>query len=308
MNIVIQTNRLTKRYGDFVALSELTLDVYPGEIFGYLGPNGAGKTTTIRTLLDLIRPSSGSATIFGLDVRRDSVKINARVGYLPSEMGLYINMTGRQYFRFVERARGVDCMKEAEHLAERLQFDMKRSLEGLSTGNKRKVGLIASLMHKPELLILDEPTSGLDPLMQQIFNELMFEAKAEGRTIFLSSHYLNEVQTLCDRVGILRHGKLEAVNTIDAFTHLNVRRVIIDFAETPPFETFERLAGVSNVQLQGNQLRLQITGDMDELIKLASRHTVHSLRTQEPTLEEVFLQYYGEADHAPQAHPEGVLA
>ncbi|PJF44662.1 MAG: ABC transporter [Phototrophicales bacterium] len=304
----MHTEHLTKQYGDFVALSDLNLDVYRGEIFGYLGPNGAGKTTTIRTLLDLIRPTSGSATILGMDIRRDSVKIHARVGYMPSEMGLYNNMTARQYFRFLARARRISAMDEVERLAKRLDFDLDHSLEGLSTGNKRKVGLIAALMHKPELLILDEPTSGLDPLMQQTFNEMMLEAKSEGCTIFLSSHYLNEVQALCDRVGILRHGKLKAVNTVDELTHLNVRWVIITFDDTPPVESFKKLKNVSNIQVQGNELKFQVAGDMDELVKLAANYTVHAFRTQEPTLEEVFLQFYGNHEAPTTGHTEEVMA
>lgn len=305
MDVVIHTEGLTKRYGDFTALSNLNLEVYRGEIFGYLGPNGAGKTTTIRTLLDLMRPSSGKATILGLHSRIDSVTINARVGYLPSEMGLYHNMTGRQYFQFVARARGLDLIKEAEALAERLNFDLERPLEGLSTGNKRKVGLIAALMHKPDLLILDEPTSGLDPLMQQIFNELMLEAKAEGTTIFLSSHYLNEVQALCDRVGILRHGVLEAVNSVDELTHLNIRWVVVHFAaDAPSPEIFERVAGVSNITTSGNELKLQITGGMDELLKTIAGYEVESLQTQDPTLEEVFLKFYGDADDSSKSQTE----
>lgn len=291
--IVIQTHGLTKHYGDFVALRNLDLTVYAGEIFGYLGPNGAGKTTTIRTLLDIIRPSAGSATIFGMDIRQDSVRIHAQLGYLPSEMTFYENMTARQYVRFLERARRTSCMAEAERLARRLDFDLNRSLEGLSTGNKRKIGIITTLMHRPPLLILDEPTSGLDPLMQQVFNELVREVQSEGRTIFLSSHNLNEVQALCDRVGILRQGELTDVESVDKLTRLSFRWVHLEFAEAVDAHAFEQLPGVSHLQADTTKVKLQVTGDMDALVKLAAQHTVRDIRVEDPTLEEIFLKYYG---------------
>ncbi|MCB9436568.1 MAG: ABC transporter ATP-binding protein [Anaerolineales bacterium] len=291
--IVIQTQGLSKHYGDFVALRDLNLTVYAGEIFGYLGPNGAGKTTTIRTLLDIIRPSAGSATIFSKDIRQDSVKIHAQLGYLPSEMTFYENMTARQYVRFLERARRTSCMAEAERLAQRLDFDLNRSLEGLSTGNKRKIGIITTLMHRPPLLILDEPTSGLDPLMQQVFNELVREVQNEGRTIFLSSHNLNEVQALCDRVGILRQGELTDVESVDKLTRLSFRWVHLEFAEAVDARAFEQLSGVSHLQADTTKVKLQVTGDMDALIKLAAQHTICDIRVEDPTLEEIFLKYYG---------------
>lgn len=291
--IVLQTQALTKRYGEFVALQDLNLAVYEGEIFGYLGPNGAGKTTTIRTLLDIIRPSSGNATIFGLDSRQASIQIHAQVGYLPSEMTLYENMTARQYVRFLERARRIPCMAEAERLAHQLDFDLNRSLEGLSTGNKRKIGIITTLMHRPPLLILDEPTSGLDPLMQQVFNELVREIQSEGRTVFLSSHNLNEVQALCDRVGIVRQGQLKAVESVDKLTRLSFRWVHIEFAEPVDTKAFEQLPGVSYLEANTTQIKLQVAGEMDALVKLAARQTVRDLRVEDPTLEEIFLKYYG---------------
>jgi ABC-2 type transport system ATP-binding protein len=297
---VIQTRGLTKRYGKLTALQDLNLDVYRGEIFGYLGPNGAGKTTTIRTLLDLIRPSGGSATILGLDSRRDSVKIHAQVGFLPGEMTLYQNMTGRQYVRFIERARGVACMPAAERLAERLDYDLGHSLESLSTGNKRKIGLIVALMHRPPLLILDEPTAGLDPLMQQIFNEFVREIQAEGRTVFLSSHNLPEVEVLCDRVAILSRGRLTAVEEVKALTRLSFRWYILDFAEPVQVSGFEALPGVVALTAdQGNtHLRLQLSGALDPVIKLAARYTLRDMTVEHPSLEEIFLQYYGD-DHRP---------
>lgn len=293
--VVLQTKELTKKYGNFVALQALNLEVYRGEIFGYLGPNGAGKTTTIRTLLDLIRPTSGTATILGMDSRRNSVKIHAQLGFLPSEMTLYHNMTGRQYVRFIERARRVDCMREAERLAEKLDYDLNRSLEGLSTGNRRKMGLITALMHRPPLLILDEPTSGLDPLMQQIFNELMREIQADGRTVFLSSHNLPEVETLCDRVAILREGQLTAVEKIETLTGLRFRWFVLDFEQAVNVQDFQQLSSVTALEAnpEGTRLRLQVSGEVDALIKLAAQYRLRDLALEHPSLEETFLQFYG---------------
>ncbi len=300
---VIQTNNLTKKYGGVVALQDLNLEVHQGEVFGYLGPNGAGKTTTIRTLLDLIRPTSGSATLLGLDSRRDSVKIHAQVGFLPSEMTLYHNMTGRQYIQFVERARGVACMPEAQRLAERLDYDLSRSLEGLSTGNRRKMGLITALMHRPPLLILDEPSSGLDPLMQQTFNEFIREIKAEGRSVFLSSHNLPEVEALCDRVGILRAGKLVTVETIQALAGLRFRWFVLDFQQAVEVGKFKALPNVTALEAnpENTRLRLQVSGAIDPLIKLAAHYSLHDLSVEHPSLEETFLEFYGSNNKEVQA-------
>jgi len=221
-NALIQMENLTKVYGDATpALDSLNLTVNRGEIFGYLGPNGAGKTTTIRLLLDLIRPTQGRASIFGLDVKADSVEIRKRIGFLPGELNLWDRLTAREIVNYLGNLRGGVDNAYVKQLAERLSFDMSKRMRTYSTGNKRKLGLILALMHKPDLLILDEPSSGLDPLMQQTFNQLMLEAKANGQTVFLSSHVLNEVQAICDRVGILRAGKLQAVETVERLTHVD---------------------------------------------------------------------------------------
>jgi ABC-2 type transport system ATP-binding protein len=296
--VVIQTNQLTHRYGKFVAIKDLDLQIQQGEIFGFLGPNGAGKTTTIRTLLDFIRPSSGSATIFGMDTVRESVAIRRRIGYLPSELTLLDNWTGLDYVRWLETVRGATngYAAEAQRLAERLGYDLTRSLKGLSTGMKRQMGLIVALAHKPELLILDEPTTGLDPLMQQVTHEFMREARREGRTIFMSSHNLPEVEAICDRVGIIREGRLEAVETINNLMHVAFRWIEFAFEGAVPVDEFHAVAGVSDINADGTRVRMRVSGDtnMDALLKLAARYTVTSLDLEHPSLEEVFLAYYGQ--------------
>ena len=295
--VVIQTNHLTHRYGKVVAVEDLNLQVNQGEIFGFLGPNGAGKTTTIRTLLDFIRPSSGSATIFGMDTVRDSVAIRRRIGYLPSELTLLDNWTGLDYVRWLETVRGATdgYLAEAQRLAERLGYDLTRSLKGLSTGMKRQMGLIVAMAHKPELLILDEPTTGLDPLMQQVTHELMREARREGRTIFMSSHNLPEVEAICDRVGIIRKGRLEAVETISNLTRVAFRWLEFTFDGVVPADDFRALAGVSDVSVDGARVRMRVGGEasIDAVLKLAARHTVTDIDLEHPSLEEIFLAYYG---------------
>ncbi len=297
---VIQTNNLTHRYGKLTAIQDLNLQVNRGEIFGFLGPNGAGKTTTIRTLLDFIRPSAGSATIFGLDARQESVTIRSRIGYLPSELKLWENWTGEEYVRWLDQLRGAHngALDEASRLAERLDYDLKRSLAGMSTGMKRKMGLIAALAHKPELLILDEPTTGLDPLMQNVFHGLMREVRAEGRTVFLSSHNLPEVEAICDRVGIIRSGRLEAVESVADLMHVSFRWLTLTLEGPATTDGFSQIDGVIDLSAEGNELRMRISGhtNIDAVIKAAARLSVKDIAIQHPTLEEIFLAYYGERE------------
>jgi len=297
---IIQTHNLTHRYGKLTAIQDVNLTVVEGEIFGFLGPNGAGKTTMIRTLLDFIRPSEGSATIFGLDTVRDSVAIRQRIGYLPSELALWENWTGEEYIRWLEDVRGASdgYLNEAHRLAERLEFDLSRSLKGMSTGMRRKMGLIAALAHKPELLILDEPSTGLDPLMQQAFHELMHEARDEGRTVFLSSHNLPEVEVICDRVGIIRAGRLEAVETVANLTRVAFRWMNLEFDGPVPVDDFRMLPGISDMSVNGSRLRMRVGGEtsIDAVIKQAAKHTVADIDIEHPTLEEIFLAYYGKRE------------
>jgi ABC-2 type transport system ATP-binding protein len=292
---IIQTQNLHHYYGDFLAIRDVNLEVYQGEIFGFLGPNGAGKTTTIRTLLDFIRPSRGSAKVFGLDSRQDSLAIRGRVGYLPSELTLWDNWTGVQYIGWLGQARGgMNLLPEAENLAAKMDFDLKRPLSGMSTGMKRKMGLIAALAHKPELLILDEPTIGLDPLMQQAFYELMLAAKAEGRTVFLSSHNLPEVEHICDRVGIIREGEMKKVETVQNLVNLSFRWLTIELEGPAQPNGFQTLRGISDVSLEGSKLRMRVSGgaDMNGLLQVAAQHQVRDLNLEHPSLEEIFLAFY----------------
>jgi ABC-2 type transport system ATP-binding protein len=295
---VIQTNGLSKDYaakgGRVHALDNLTLSVNQGEIFGYLGPNGAGKTTTIRMLLDLIRPTAGSASIFGMDVRANSVTIRRRVGYLPGELHLWDNETAADIVRYFARVRGGVDARYVNELADRLDFDMTKKMRSYSTGNKRKIGIILALMHKPELLILDEPTSGLDPLMQQVFIQLVREARQNGQTVFLSSHMLSEVQAVCDRVGIIRSGKLQTVDSVTALTKVNFRWVNLTMKEAVPADLFAKVAGVEEVSVSGNTASMRLSGDIQPLLTAVGNRYLVDLRTQEPTLEEVFLTYYGD--------------
>jgi ABC-2 type transport system ATP-binding protein len=293
---IIATESLTKFYGKHRGIEDVTFAVERGEVFGFLGPNGAGKTTTIRTLLDFLRPTRGRAAVFGLDSRADSVEIHRRTGYLPGELALYEHMTAEDHLRYLGHLRGGVGLAEIRQLADRLSCELGRRIGELSRGNKQKVGLIQALMHRPELVMLDEPTTGLDPLLQHEVHGLIAEARTEGRTVFLSSHILPEVEALCDRVGIIREGRLATVERIDALKEHAVRRVEIHFADTAPVEAFRALPGVRDVASQDGVLRCTVTGSLDAVIKAAAVHTVTNVVSHEPNLEEIFLAFYGEAD------------
>ena len=300
---VIETRELTKIYktgrDELRALDQLNLQVQPGEIFGYLGPNGAGKTTTIRLLLDLIRPSAGSAAVLGLDAQADSVALHRRIGFLPGELALWKGQTGAQVVRFVANVRGGVDEAYLRQLCERLQLDLGIKVRNYSSGNRRKLGLVLALMNKPDLLILDEPTGGLDPLMQQIFNEIMHETRAEGRSVFLSSHLLAEVQAICDRVGILRQGKLITVEQVSRLTQVGFRWVSMQVREVGALPgRLDAIDGVSDVSVEDNSLRLRLSGDFDPLLRALQECYVEELHVHEPSLEEIFLAYYGDGGGA----------
>lgn len=295
---VIQTGDLTKVYktgdGPFTAVDSLNLSVNEGEIFGYLGPNGAGKTTTIRMLLDLIRPTSGTATVLGRDVHADRIEIKRRIGFLPAELALWKSQKSIDVVRYVGRIRGGVDMNYVHELAERLQFDLGKRIKAYSTGNKRKLGLILAMMNKPELLILDEPTAGLDPLMQQTFNQMMLEIKNEGRTVFLSSHMLSEVQAICERVAVLRKGQLVAVERVDTLTQASFKWIKVRFDRPNGIANqLHRVPGVSDVSTDvDGRLRLRLSGDFDPLMRVMSDYYVVDLDVEDPSLEDIFLAYY----------------
>jgi ABC-2 type transport system ATP-binding protein len=290
---VIRTERLTKSYGRNRGIVDLDMEVRPGEVFGFLGPNGAGKTTTIRCLLNLLRPTSGRAQIFGLDAQRDSVAIRERLGNLPGEFTLEERMTGEELVRLYGRLRGVSDLTYAYELAERLNADLGRPMRHLSRGNKQKIGLVQAMFHKPDLLVMDEPTTGLDPLVQEEFLRLMAETSAEGRTVFFSSHVLSEVERVCDWVGIIREGELVALETTQSLVEKRFRRLSLRFASPVDPAPFAALPEVTELESEGDTLRMKVGGSVDPVIKMAARHTVVDLEFERPSLEEVFLTYYG---------------
>ena len=290
---MIQTDRLTKRYGGSRGIDDVSLTVLRGEVFGFLGPNGAGKTTTIRTLLDLLHPTSGSARIFGLDSRRDSVAIRARLGNLPGEFALDPRRTGREALSLLAALRGMDGLGRAAELAERFHADLDRPLGHLSRGNRQKIGLVQALFHSPELLVLDEPTGGLDPLMQEQFHEVVGEERDRGATVFLSSHDLDEVERLCDRVAIIRDGRLIAVEHVADLTRRRYRHVTVEFERAVDVSELAALPGVRSLENHGPRVRFTVEPDaLDAVIKAIARHRVVDLELAHPSLEEIFLAYY----------------
>jgi len=292
----IQTERLTKLYGSSRGIEDVTFSVERGEVFGFLGPNGAGKTTTIRTLLDLLHPSSGSARVFGLDSRRDSVAIRARLGNLPGDFGYGREASGRQALHLLARLRGIDGSGRAEALAKRFHADLDRPLGELSRGNRQKVGLILATFHEPELLILDEPTGGLDPLMQEEFLTLVAEERERGCAVFFSSHELDEVERICDRVGIVRGGRLIAVERMADLLGRARREIGVRLADARGFEDLRGIAGVEDLRLDGDRATFKFAGDLDPVMKAIAAHHVIDLEAAHPTLEEVFLAYYREGE------------
>ena len=297
MRSLIETRGLTKFYGDRRGLEDLDLQVQPGEVFGYLGPNGAGKTTTIRLLLDFLRPTRGSAVVLGVDPRH-AAQTRRRIGYLPGELAFEGRERAGDLLRFFGDARGGVSARRINELAERLELDLSRKIRGLSKGNKQKVGLVQAFMHEPELLILDEPTTGLDPLMQQEFLEMVREVRANGQTVFMSSHVLAEVQNAADRVGIVRAGRLVAVERVESLGKRAVRRVEVHFAEPVSGAEFAGLPGVTGVSVEGPVLRCTVDGQLDPLVKALGRHTVVDMISAEPDLEETFLSYYYQSEEA----------
>jgi ABC-2 type transport system ATP-binding protein len=291
--IAIHTEGLTKHYGDVKALVDLDLDIRPGEIFGFLGPNGAGKTTMIRTILDEIRPTAGKASIVGLDTHTQSVEIRKHIGYVPGDLAMYPNLTGRDTLTYFANLRGGVDWSYVETLADRLDADLEKKVGDLSSGNRQKVGLIQAFMNSPDVLIMDEPSSGLDPLVQREFQKMMREVAAEGRTVFLSSHTLSEVQRVANRVGIIRHGHLIAVETVADLRSKAIRTVNIFFDGPVDASAFEGLPGVREATSQNDHVTLSFDGQMETLLNVVTeRFHVMDITTHEADLEENFLTYY----------------
>jgi ABC-2 type transport system ATP-binding protein len=289
---VVRAERLSKDYAGHRGVDDLTFEVAEGEVFGYLGPNGAGKTTTIRLLLDLIRPTSGRIELFGLDVRRAGPKARGRLGYLPGDLRLYERLTPREHLRYFASLRGMSGLGDGKGLAERLELELDRPIRALSKGNRQKVGLVQALMHRPALAVFDEPTSGLDPLVQQVVYELVAEATADGRTVFVSSHVLSEVQHIAHRVALIRDGRLELVDDVESLRQRARSRVEVSFAEPPPTGAFDGLEGVREVGRNGDVVRLTLEGSADPLVKALARYEVRAIDSHEADLEEVFLELY----------------
>ena len=292
----VLVERLTKSYRRARGVIDLTFSVERGEVFGYLGPNGAGKTTTIRTLLDFIRPTGGRASVLGLDSRRDAIEIHRHVGYLPGEFGLYERLTAREHLMYLASLRGEVDEGSIRELAGRFDLDLDVRIASLSHGNKQKVGLIQAFVHRPDLLILDEPTQGLDPLMQQTFYRLLHEARERGATVFLSSHVMPEVEHVCDRVGIIRDGRLAAVEDIDDLKGKALKMVEARLATPAPSGAFDRVPGVREAVAFGDRVRITMAGPIDPLVKALARFEVMDLESREPSLEEIFLTFYGAAE------------
>jgi ABC-2 type transport system ATP-binding protein len=292
MTGVIRTGGLVKRYGSRRGLAGLDLEVRAGEIYGFLGPNGAGKTTTIRILLDLIRPTEGSARVFGQDPREGGSALRRRIGYLAGDFVVDGGQSSRDLLRHLASLRGGVAEQEIERLADRLGLDLHARIRSLSKGNRQKVGIVQALMHRPELLILDEPTSGLDPLQQQIFLDMVREARAADQTVFMSSHILSEVEQVTDRVGIIRDGRMVAVESVETLRRRAVRRIEVHFDGQVPPEAFAEVPGVGGLEVDGSVLRGTLAGRADPLVKAIARHPVESLVVAEPDLEELFFTYY----------------
>jgi ABC-2 type transport system ATP-binding protein len=289
----ISTEGLTKRFGRQAALDDLTIEVDPGEVMGCLGPNGAGKTTTIRLLLGLLRPSAGRAAVFGLDAQRQTVEAHRRLAFVPGDANLWPRLTGEETLHVLGQVQGRVDTAYRDDLVQRFELDPSKKVRAYSKGNRQKVVLIAALMTRADLLILDEPTSGLDPLMEQVFRDCVHEAKTRGQSVFLSSHILSEVEALCDRVAILRAGRLVELGTLDELRHLSAVSVDATFAGTPP--DLSAVPGVSGVHAQGHGVHLELRGPVTPLVRELATTDVTTLLSREPSLEELFLSHYGDA-------------
>ena len=295
MTAAIETVALTKRYGRARGIDDVSLTVDAGEVFGFLGPNGAGKTTTIRTLLGLLRPTSGTARILGADVVSAGVLARSRTGFLPGDFDFDPRVTGEELLDLFADLRGVTDRGFARELARRFDADLQRPIGDLSRGNRQKIGLIQALAHRPRVVVMDEPTSGLDPLMQEEFDHVVEELRSAGSTVFLSSHNLDEVERMCDRVGILREGRLVAVESVEALTGRALRRVVVAFDNGGvPVHELAHIAGVRDVETHGHRVSFSVAGELDPVLHAIAAHHVVDLEVTRPSLEDAFAAYFGD--------------
>jgi len=292
---IIVIDQLKKSYGKIQAVNGISISVEHGEIFGFLGPNGAGKTTTIRCMLDVIRPSRGTIRILGLDAQRDKLALHQYIGYLPGDVHLPGQMTGKQIINYFSRLQGSEPVL-LKDLVARFDVEMKRPLKGYSKGMRQKIGIVLAFMCDPQVLILDEPTSGLDPLLQKVFNEFLLEEQARGKTIFMSSHIMSEVEKVCHRIAVIRKGELVTVEEVETLREKAGQRVTVEFGDPVTEEELTRIPGVSMVKKSNGHYQFNVSGSMDPLIKALSRHEVIRLQVEEAPLEEVFLKFYEEPE------------
>jgi ABC-2 type transport system ATP-binding protein len=294
MDTVIQTMNLTKSYGKSRGIKDVSITVNRGDIFGFLGPNGAGKSTTIRTLLDFIRPSAGSAAIFGMDCRKDSVAIRKHIGYIPGDFGLYGNMTGWKFLEYFGRIRGGYDAPAAKAYAKKMDIKLDRRMKEYSRGMRQKVAIIQAFMNHPDLIIMDEPTNGLDPLVQQTFMDMLREEASHGTTIFMSSHVLSEVEKACNRVAIIKEGRIVAEEQVEALRQKSGKVLEVRFGEPLTREIFY-LPGISNVTRNNGSYRMTVTGNMEEILQAIAAYKIADINIHQMTLEDVFMHYYEEA-------------
>ncbi len=288
----LKITNLSKSYGKFKALDNVSVELIKGEVFGFLGPNGAGKSTAIRTILNFMAPTSGEIIIYGMNSIRDSVKVKNKIGYLAGDTALYEDMTGRKLVEYLSKLGKDTDWTYVKTLEKRLNANMNRPISELSKGNRQKVGLIQAFMHKPELIILDEPTSGLDPLMKQVFYDMVLEMRSQGKTIFLSSHDLTEVQKICDRAAFIREGKLISIEDIKKTSSLKFRKYEVTFEAKPKESWFNKLKSTKDIFVDGNRMEINVTGNVSEFISALAKHKPIDIDELETTLEDMFMHYY----------------
>jgi ABC-2 type transport system ATP-binding protein len=297
MTTAIVIDSFHKSYGKVEAVKGISISVEQGEIFGFLGPNGAGKTTTIRCMLDVIRPTSGTIRVLGLDAQNDTMQLHRRIGYLPGDVRLPGQMTGKQIISYFSRLQGSQPVL-LDDLVARFDVEMKRPLKGYSKGMRQKIGIVLAFMCDPEVLILDEPTSGLDPLLQRTFNDFLLQEQQRGKTIFMSSHIMSDVEKVCQRVAVIRQGEIVTIEEVEKLRQKAGQRVIVEFGDDVSLAELERIPGVSNVTFNNHAYHFNVGGSMDTLVKALSLHEVLRLQAEEAPLEEVFLKFYENSQEA----------